>query len=45
MVQFANLGYSAEVSLFTREWIEIELHRTNLATLVVSLFTREWIEM
>ena len=33
------------VSLFTREWIEINLWERTLYTVKVSLFTREWIEI
>ena len=33
------------VSLFTREWIEIMLSRNPLLACPVSLFTREWIEI
>ena len=33
------------VSLFTREWIEIELNELRRAEFAVSLFTREWIEI
>ena len=35
----------SKVSLFTREWIEIEIEAAARAYDVVSLFTREWIEM
>ena len=33
------------VSLFTREWIEIETKSKRLHREAVSLFTREWIEI
>ena len=33
------------VSLFTREWIEIESIQDLITDEMVSLFTREWIEM
>ena len=33
------------VSLFTREWIEIDLMQLRVKQYNVSLFTREWIEM
>ena len=33
------------VSLFTREWIEIQYNRFKEAMKAVSLFTREWIEI
>ena len=33
------------VSLFTREWIEIDVQRRPVYLLTVSLFTREWIEI
>ena len=35
----------APVSLFTREWIEILIFLSTLASTIVSLFTREWIEI
>ena len=34
-----------EVSLFTREWIEIPAPVPCFAVRAVSLFTREWIEI
>ncbi len=33
------------VSLFTREWIEIDLMQLRVKQYNVSLFTREWIEI
>ena len=39
------LNPQKEVSLFTREWIEIPLSPAPLSVLSVSLFTREWIEI
>ena len=33
------------VSLFTREWIEIERNYSTSGIINVSLFTREWIEI
>ena len=34
-----------EVSLFTREWIEIIIALDLYVSMAVSLFTREWIEI
>ena len=37
--------YTHKVSLFTREWIEIQTTFDSVTTYSVSLFTREWIEI
>ena len=39
------LPVADSVSLFTREWIEIQYRRVAVQSVMVSLFTREWIEI
>ena len=44
--QFTKFDVScSEVSLFTREWIEMAVRTSTLWLWMVSLFTREWIEI
>ena len=45
MASAYRIATQIKVSLFTREWIEIEKNRWKNRIFAVSLFTREWIEI
>ena len=40
-----DFRHAMPVSLFTREWIEINIYIKTDGSYAVSLFTREWIEI